>query len=508
MISRLDILIKCIILLYREGELENEQVDSSKDLVKTILGTYSNSKTLSGGESSILDNLKDLLTDMLHNPDNYDKHNLLQSLELILRDHDNILRTIDKAVNTDMSQGGAKRSIVSIRNQLNNFYKEHEITKLVSAASYSLNTGKVDGGIQDFVSKLVTNLEALSTTTKTKDPGIIDEIDIDNDDDMDTLSNKVIEQSGTDGRYKTGWKELNDMTGGGMRAGEFVLTSALQHNYKSGFVQSLFAQLCMYNVPKLKDPNKKPLALFISFEDDAPIIANFLYRYLYFTENNKIPDLTLITGKEIGAYIKSRLTRTGFHIKILRVNPSEWTYKHMFNKTLEYEASGYELKFLINDYLSKMPTTGCVTSGPMGTDVRDLFNRVRNFYSSKEVLYITPHQLSSDAKQLLRNGIDSKELVKEIANKGFYEISRQLDQVVDMEIHQHIAYVNRKPFLTFQRGKRRFPEIIDEDKKYFTLPYPHKAPIPPNIDLDGNYIGFNYGNNITVKKERDDEFDF
>ena len=37
MISRLDILIKCIILLYREGELENEQVDSSKDLVKTMV---------------------------------------------------------------------------------------------------------------------------------------------------------------------------------------------------------------------------------------------------------------------------------------------------------------------------------------------------------------------------------------------------------------------------------------------------------------------------------------
>lgn len=268
------------------------------------------------------------------------------------------------------------------------------------------------------------------------------------------------------------------------RRGETVITSALQHNYKSGFVQSLFMQIPIHNVPVMTDPSKKPLILLISFEDDAEIIANFMYRYLYFNEHNEIPDLTSITNSEVAKYIKEKLGVNGYHAKIIRVNPSEWTYKHMFNKILEYEAAGFEIHATIVDYLSKLPTTGCITSGPMGTDLRDLWNRCRNFFSSKGILFVSPHQLSVDAKQLLRNGVSAQTLVKEIANKGYYEGSRQLDQVVDLEIHQHIAYINKKPFLTFQRGKRRFPEIIDENKKYFMLPFPHKAPIKENINSD------------------------
>jgi len=509
MTPKLDILIKCITLLHREQELGENTNDNSKDLVKTILNMYKDMKRpLSGGDSVIIEDLKNLISDMVHNPDNYDKHSLLQSLELILKDKDVLLKTIDKSINTEITAPGIKRSIISLRNHLNNYYKETEIINTINKASYHLTTGRIDESIQEFTAKLITSLEALSVSTKVKDPGIVDEIDISDDESFNNLLDKVKEQSNDDGRFKTGWKELNDMLGGGFRAGETVITSALQHNYKSGFVQSLFAQLCMYNKPKLKDPTKKPLNVFISYEDDAEIIANFLYRYLYFAENNTVPDLSAITSKEVSQYIRERLSRTGYHIKILRVNPSEWTYKHLFNKLLEYEANGFEINILVNDYLSKLPTTGCYTAGPMGTDIRDLYNRIRNFTSAKGILFISPHQLSTEAKQLLRNGIAAKDLVKEVANKGYYEGTKQLDQVPDVEIHQHIAYIARKPYLTFQRGKRRFPEIIDEEKKYFMLPFPNKAPIPPNINLDGEYIGFKYSNDKPLDIKSDEEFDF
>lgn len=112
----------------------------------------------------------------------------------------------------------------------------------------------------------------------------------------------------------------------------------------------------------------------------------------------------------------------------------------------------------------------------------------------KNILLISCHQLSTEAKQLIRNGVPGIDFVKEIANKGYYEGSKQLDQVVDLELHQHIAKIsNNKFYLTVQRGKRRYPEIIPEDKKYFMLPFPEKIPcIPPNIDYEGKYIGFKY----------------
>lgn len=251
-------------------------------------------------------------------------------------------------------------------------------------------------------------------------------------------------------------------------------------------------QLPIYNKPVMKDPTKKPLSLLISFEDDAEIIVNFMYKYLYNAEYGKSPDLKTVTSKEMGLYIKNKLSVNGFHIKILRVNPSEWTYKHLFNKILEYEANGFELHFLFLDYLSKLPTTGCLTSGPMGTDMRDLFNRIRNFVSgTRKVFTITPHQMSMDANQLLRNGVPPQDIPKEVANKNYYEGTKQIGQVVDGELHQHIAWIKKEPYLCIQRGKRRFPEIIPEELKYFRLPFPKGSPILPDINPNGGVLEFN-----------------
>lgn len=268
----------------------------------------------------------------------------------------------------------------------------------------------------------------------------------------------------------------------------------------------------MYNKPILIDKKKKPLAVFISFEDDADIITEFFYKYLYYSDTDQEPKLDEVNNQQIATYIRERLTSTGFLVKLLRVNPSEWTYKSLFNKMLEYEANGYELQIVVLDYLSKLPTTGCDMSGPNGTALREMLTRCRDFFSSRETLFITTHQLSTEAKQLIRNGLPAKDLVKEIANKGYYEGSRQLDQVVDLEIHQHIAKVGKKYYLTFHRGKRRYPEIIEDEKKYFMLPYPHRIPcIPPNLTLEGEYKGFKYApedSALTSLVKEDDGFDF
>ena len=119
-------------------------------------------------------------------------------------------------------------------------------------------------------------------------------------------------------------------------------------------------------------------------------------------------------------------------------------------------------------------------------------------------LLISPWQLSTEAKQLIRNGVSDVNFVKEIAGKGYTELSKQIDQVVDLELYIHIANINRKPFLTVQRGKHRSPTIIDPDKMYFMLPFPHKAPILEDINEEGDTsVG-----DIDSKQENDLNFDF
>lgn len=150
----------------------------------------------------------------------------------------------------------------------------------------------------------------------------------------------------------------------GFRRGECVVVAALQHNYKSGFTRSLVMQIAMNNTPVMIDPKKKPLLIYLSFEDNADIILEFMYMYLYYNDNKQLPDLSAMTRQEISAYIKEKLGCKGYHVKILRVNPSEWTYKHIINKTLEYEADGYEIHALFVDYLGEVSTEGLPKGGP------------------------------------------------------------------------------------------------------------------------------------------------
>ena len=78
----------------------------------------------------------------------------------------------------------------------------------------------------------------------------------------------------------------------------------------------------------------------------------------------------------------------------------------------------------------------------------------------KKILCITPHQLSTDAKKLTRQGVE--DFVKEIANKGYWDSCTTIDQEVDMEIYQHKVEINGEAYLTFQRGKHRgMPPIPD-----------------------------------------------
>lgn len=381
---KLDILLKCVQLLHRESELGESAIDNSKGLIKTILTLYKDTtnKLIIGGENNVMEDLKHLVNEMVNNPENYAKETLINALELILKDRPDYYRIIEKQINTEMSEGGIKRSILSLRGHLRTFYNEQEVMRELNKASYTMNRGLEDKPLKEFVEDLVTKLETLTLATKAKDPGIMDELDFADAENSAAVIGRVKNIHEEGGRLITGWKELNDMTQSGFRRGETVMINALQHKYKSGFTQSLFAQMSLHNKPELYDKTKKPLNVLFSFEDDAEIISEFLYRYLYFNENDTLPDIKNTTAEEISRYIKEKLSVNGFHVKIYRINPSEWTYKHMFNKILELEAMGYEIVSVFADYLAKLPTTGCTNSGVIGSDVRDMFNRCRNFFSS------------------------------------------------------------------------------------------------------------------------------
>lgn len=490
--QKLDVIFKALTLLYRESYTDNED-NNSKDLIKTVLRTIStdNKYTMMGANNEIIANLKKFTLDQCDSDDKeVDTSMFLQSIELIVGKDSELFEIFKKAIEIDIDNGKLNRAIVTLRKYLNNYYKEYEISNILSTASFRFKNNR--SGIKstnDFVSNVVTALEALELTNKSKDPAINNEVDLGDDNSLGEVLSAIKEDSSFSGKLKTGWQALNRMTSGGFRRGEFVTISALQHQYKSGFTTSLFAQLAMNNEPQMIDESKKPLLVLFSLEDDIENAIDFLYKYLYYNEHKELPDFKNVTPEEASKYIKDKLSVNGYHIKILRIDPTSWSFKQLSSKIVGYEAEGYEIHAALIDYLSLIPTVGCITTGPGGTDLRDLFRRCRNLFGSKKITCITPHQLSVDAKQLTRNGEPDATLVKAIAGKGYYSGSRQLDQEIDLELYIHKAKLNGKQHVTVGRGKHRGAPIIDENLHYFALPFPPKAPIPE--DINGEDTSFN-----------------
>lgn len=487
--NKIDIFITCIVLLFREREITKDGTYDSRNLVKSILAvTKPKRKELLDSDFNNPETpLVDLLNRMIANPEAYDDRlNLLGELKVIFRTNTLYYDTAHDQLAAEMTDGGMKRSVTSMVNKITQYYKSATAIQKLNLLTYNLNNGNIKKSVPDDILEILPELESLCNKTSTKDAGILNTVQLSSKDDMDNIVKNLKATKGEEGLLKTGWVQLNNMMQGGFRLGQMGTINSLQHNYKSGFVKSVFMQVARYNKPILKDIKKKPALVYLSFEDETIDTLEFMYTYLYYHENRRLPenedDLKNLTTEQIQEYVIKRLGQNGFEIFLVRADPTLWTYQNIFSLVNQYEAQGYEIKLLVIDYLAILPTTGCDTSGPTGTALRDMFRRVRNFASSKNIAVLNCHQLSTESKALIRNGIQDSLFVKEVAGKGYTEGSKQIDQVIDFEIYIYKAKINKKWHLTVQRGKHRGVGIIDDNLLYFALPFPYRAPILENIN--------------------------
>ena len=482
------LLAKSISLLYQESKL-TDKTESSADLVRTVLENVQVSEIGIGLNTTreVIIALKSTIIEMCSNPSDheYDKADLLQRIKINTDNDDKFYEAIKQGLDDSLTEAQLKRTTLNIRKSINNHFKEQQISEILNKASYAFKfqRDKIKDA-NEFISSVLAQLEPLQITTNSRDPAVVSDIDIGDEGAMSAVFKEIKSSVDGSGIMKTGWTALNEMLQGGFRRGEFVMMGALQHKYKTGFTLSLFKQIALYNQPYMIDTNKKPLLLRISFEDDLAANLQFLYQNLKYNETLENVDMRDVSVGEMAKYVKEKLQVNGYHIKMLRVDPSQWTYKSICNKVVELEAQGYEIHLVMLDYMAMVPTIGCINTGALGTDIRDMIRRLRNFFSTRRITCITPHQLSTDAKQLLRGGMPEAEFVKEVTEKGYWAGSKQLCQEIDVELHIHLFKHNKESYLSVQRGKHRIPTILPEDKKYYMMKFPKGMPIPDDVNTE------------------------
>lgn len=415
----------------------------------------------------------------------YQKDILLQQLQVNCGADESTYESLQSGIEPDMTEDENKLTVINIRTAIATHFKHGKIEEVLSKR-FSEFKFKRSGikNINKWINTMIAELEPFQVVGQERDSAIIDEVDISDKESINRVYASIKEENEGGGGFITGFQGINGMIGGKFRLGEQWGLYGLQHNYKTGFSLTIFKQICMYNTPILKDPKKKPLLLRISFEDSLVLNFQYLYKNMWENETGKVLSKKDLAEMDIGVmteYVTNKLSATGFHVKLLFVNPSDWTYKDICNLVLKYEAEGYEVQMVMVDYLTKISKEGC-TQGATGQDVRNLFERIKAFMASKGILFITPHQLSTEAKGLMRDGYN--DFVKRLPGGGYTADSKQIDQVIDGELFFHIERLKGKneAYFTVQGGKLRRIEQVDEDDKYRVYKFVRKGVILDDLN--------------------------
>lgn len=482
------LLVKIATLLYKEGQLKDPTVHSA-NLVKDVIAGIKIPETgmdMDRGRET-LQSLRMTVAWMsdFAPGEEMDRANVLQRIRVNTIDDEALYYAFEAGVDDEPDLGRLKKQCLQLRMELRDHINQTNIQEILKQYSTAVNFRPESVDWRNVISDMTTKLEPFrnNASDEFKVAGMLQMINLADADGMRGLIQRAAEETSLEGILKTGYQAINRMLGdhGGFRRGEFVLVGALQHNYKTGFTLNLFKHIALYNTPHMRDPTKKPLILHISAENELHM--NIVQLYVTLRENetgqpvdeNRFKDPNIPLEERIAAiaeaqeYITQAMSVNGYHVEMGRCDPSSTTYQSICDMVTHYETQGFEIHAIVFDYLNMISKVGCQVGGPTGSEVRDLFRRVRNFMAPRGITFITPAQLSTEAKKMTRAGVN--EFVKHLEGKGYYDSCGTVDQEVDLEIFIHIEKVNGEDFLTIQRGKHRKPRPTPHKYRYTVLPF-------------------------------------
>ena len=270
---------------------------------------------------------------------------------------------------------------------------------------------------------------------------------------------------------KTGYQCVNTMLRGGPRMGEFIINIAMKFNYKSGLIVNIFRQLPKYNKPFPVPEGKVPTLVFVTFEQDLSALIFMLYAGIIENET-RLPlteEAAALPAGEMAEIVYRYFNNFGWNVVIHHQNPLSWTYEDIFRFTEGLEKAGCRLIAAFFDYLFKVPKTGCHLTQVIGEDVKVFYTRIRAYYKMRDCLIWSPHQMNSSARDALE--YSSGLLVENINGLGKLEGCRTIDDVVDVEIYQHIETDKKSNnvALSLMRGKHKLEGEIQNKQDLLVL---------------------------------------
>lgn len=485
------LLVKTITLLYLNGKLEDKSKDAiiiAKEVINLVKPKDKSLVADFGGTDPTTE-LRETLIYMANQPmgTEFDENELKQRFKVNVSENEGLYDAlISGFINPDESQDKIIKMFNQQRSTIRAITNKNKIADVLKSFYVKANFQQ---DVLDYRNLLVEIQEELSpyitdahdTTSIFDHPSIVNNVAIDSVESVGGVLTSAKDELDSTGVIRTPYKGLNRMMGKhhGIRRGELCVITALTHNYKSGLCLDIFMGCPLFNTPYMRDPNKKPLNLRLSFENTTQQDFNHIYTKLKETDSQLPVDMRNIDIGDATEFIMNKLNVNGYESKILHIEPSDFTYFDLFKLIEAYEESGYEIHLLTIDYLNMMSKAGCVND-TAGDNVRDLFRRARNFFLRRGIALVTPHQFSTEARKVERS--EPRNFVKAVTGKGFYDSCSRLEQEIDLELSLHIVSFNGEEYLTMQRGKHRGVVTPAKDQ-YCVYKFEEVGGLP--MDADG-----------------------
>jgi len=479
------VLVKIITLLYCEGiskRVSHRSVSLAQDIVSRLKLPEQVTETDSG--RNVIVGLRETVMWMCDQPEDepYDFNALLQRVRLNAGDDFTVFQAFEDVDRYHAVDDDTMMKLCNgLHGELKGFLHQWAIREIIHKAHRELFYNKKPLDWRKYTENLVADLEAYSNGwAKGQESFVLNLMKMSDPESLMKVLEKAKEDTEGAGGFRSGWAAFNRMLGEScqMRRGMFVLVGGLTHCYKSGLVHDLFRHACIHNDPIQEDADKKPTILYFSSENRAEEDLTRMYVALKENETGLVVDISQIDKVEAAAYVAEKLTARGWNVDMIRINPNEFTYQELYNIVLKYEAEGCEVHAIYFDYLALINRRGCQSS-MIGEDIRLLMQRVRTFMSSRNILFITPHQLSQEAMALKRAGVGN--FVAEIAGKNYWDASKRIANEADLEVYVDIVERDKRHYLAIHRGKHRTVKATPLKYRSFYIPFQEAGYVPDDL---------------------------
>lgn len=490
------LLVQAISLLYWESQ-KNSRIHEGSQLVQDLLANFPeyDNMVLDDIEKNNIDKLHTLVQSLLvtlKKGEKVDKTSLLQKVAVSMKGGDkSIYDGIAVAVNHEASGNSEIDNLclsfsIPIRDYFKSVAFTNEMKKINSLYLYGKNASKYD--VFQAAQEIQQRLDTFTKNVPRKDglpTAIISGANFSKAKELKHLFEDAVEEIEPASILRSGWQGVNLALGGGFRRGDTYVVGGLTGMGKSLFCRDLSIDFCRYNEPFLYDKSKKPMILHITTENTSEQNLRAVYDKLFGERFGHYPptDIDLDAATQL---VMDTTGVNGFEYASYRVEPSATSIFDIQGIVSHFEQEGYEIAVLVLDYMPTLARTG-LTVTVVGSDIRDMYRRMRHFCSVRKITFITPHQVSSEAKTNLKRN-NTANFLKEVIGKAYWDGCKTLEQEVDVEIVLDQEIQNGQKYLAFAKGKDRGNSKVDPEDKMCYLPIDKFAGLKPDLMGEATYI--------------------